>query len=106
MRLIDADAEIARIDKEIEKYEARILYLQIKKNEEPENNYNDWDEKIKQYERDILDCKKEIRMLRSYQTAYDPDKVVDTVREDCYQMGFDESQTEIIVEDVKGGGME
>ena len=76
MRLIDADAEIAKIGKDIEKYEARIIWLQNKKNEEPENNYNDWDEKIEQCERNILDCKKETRALKSYSTAYDPDKVV------------------------------
>lgn len=45
-------------------------------NEEPSNNYNDWDEKIEQCERNILDCKKEIKMLRSYRTAYDVDKVL------------------------------
>lgn len=82
MRLIDADAEIAKINKEIEQYETRIIWLQNKKSEEPENNYNDWDEKIEQCERNILDCKKEIRRLRSYQTAYNPDKVVENLDEE------------------------
>lgn len=36
----------------------------------------------------------------------DIEKVVDVVREDCYSMGFDESQTEIIIEDVRKGGVE
>ena len=79
MRLIDTDAEIAKIEKEIEKYEVRIVYLEDKRNEEPDNNYNDWDEKIKQCKRDILDCKKEIRMLRSYRTAYDVDEIVEQI---------------------------
>ena len=37
-------------------------------------------------------------------TAYDVEKVVDAVRVDCYSMGFDESQTEIIVGDIRKGG--
>lgn len=76
MRLIDATAEIAKINKEIKKYEARIIHLQNKRNEEPDNNYNDWDEKIKQCERNIFDCKKEIKRLRSYSIAYDVVKVM------------------------------
>jgi hypothetical protein len=40
-------------------------------------------------------------------TVYDVEKVVEDVRKDCYSMGFDESQTEIIVNDiVKAGGVE
>ena len=35
----------------------------------------------------------------------DVEKVVDVVREDCYSMGFDESQTEIIIEDARKGGV-
>lgn len=37
--------------------------------------------------------------------AYDVEKVVDDVREDCYSMGFDESQTEIIIKDIRKGGV-
>ena len=39
-------------------------------------------------------------------TAYDVEKVVDHVRQDCYSMGFDESQTEIVVADIRKGGVE
>lgn len=123
MRLIDADAQIEKIEKEIEKYEARIIYLENKKEEEPNNNYNDWNEKIEQCERDILDCKKEIRMLRSYQTAYDLDKVVEKLEEltelaykrmidtpsysPCYKRySAQYSVRKEFLEIVKGGGAE
>lgn len=39
-------------------------------------------------------------------TAYDVEKVVEQVRCDCYTMGLDESQTEIIVNSVRNGGVE
>lgn len=46
-------------------------------------------------------------LIKKQPTVYDVEKVVDVVREDCYSMGFDESQTEIIVNDiVKAGGVE
>ena len=118
MRLIDADAEITKIDKEIEKYETRIIWLQNKKNEEPENNYNDWDEKIEQCERNILDCKKEIRMLQNYSVAYDADKVVEQILNIAVDVFgsrsggktlFAKTLSEyrrMVIEIVKGGGME
>ena len=40
-------------------------------------------------------------LIDSQPTAYDVDKVIDQVRQDCYSMGLDESQTEIIVDNVK-----
>lgn len=39
-------------------------------------------------------------------TAFDLDNVVDSVRVTCYQMGFDESQIEIIVDGIRNGGKE
>ena len=39
-------------------------------------------------------------------TAYDVEKAVETARENCYQMGFDESQTEIVVDIIRNGGKE
>lgn len=43
--------------------------------------------------------------IRELPTVYDVEKVVEIVRVDCYTMGFDESQTEIIVEDIRKGGI-
>lgn len=51
----------------------------------------------------ILKAKCFIEDVDSVPVAYDLDKVVDKVRESCYEMGFDESQTEVIVNEVKGG---
>ena len=39
-------------------------------------------------------------------TDYDVEKVVEDVRIDCCAMGFDDSQIEIIVKDVRNGGKE
>lgn len=47
-----------------------------------------------------------IRLIKEQPTAYDVEKVVEIVRVDCYTMGFDESQTEIIVEDIRKGGID
>lgn len=44
--------------------------------------------------------------VQNSKTAYDVEKVVDVVREDCYSMGFDESQTDIVVKDIRKGGVE
>lgn len=46
-----------------------------------------------------------IRLIKEQPTAYDVEKLVEIVRVDCYTMGFDESQTEIIVEDIRKGGI-
>ena len=40
-------------------------------------------------------------LIESQPTAYDMDKVIDQVRQYCYLMGLDESQTEIIVDNIK-----
>ena len=45
-------------------------------------------------------------MIENQSTTFDVDKVVDSVRVACYQMGFDESQTEIIVDEIRNGGKE
>lgn len=52
------------------------------------------------------DVRKIMWVLCYTPTAYDIEKVVDVVREDCYSMGFDESQTKIIIGDVRKGGVE
>lgn len=110
MRLIDTDAEIARIKEEIKGYEERRLELKEKMEAEPNNNYNDWLEKIKQCEINISDCKKEIRMLISYSTAYDVDEVVRKL-ELCQLSNKGEYKhlnMPIVkaIEIVKGGGVE
>ena len=46
-----------------------------------------------------------ISIIAKQATAYDIEKVVHSVRADCYTMGFDESQTEILVDDVRKGGV-
>lgn len=55
-------------------------------------------------------CKDIIEMcrnvIRTEPTAYDLEKAVDSVRITCYTMGLDESQTEILVDDVRKGGVE
>ena len=45
-------------------------------------------------------------LVDSIPTAYDVEKVVEDVRIDCCAMGFDDSQIEIIVKDVRNGGKE
>lgn len=47
-----------------------------------------------------------IGTIKEQPTAYNPEKVVEIVSVDCYSMGFDESQTEIIVEDIRKGGID
>ena len=44
-------------------------------------------------------------LIEMFPTAYNIEKVVEIVRVDCYSMGFDESQAEIIVEDIRKGGI-
>ena len=82
MRLIDADALIEAMDKRY--------------NEKKDIVPNNLAEGFMQME----------KLIKEQPTAYDIEKVVDVVREDCYSMGFDESQTEIIIEDVRKGGVE
>lgn len=36
-------------------------------------------------------------------TAYDIEKVIEKVRTDAYTMSFDESQVEILIDDIKQG---
>lgn len=51
-------------------------------------------------------AEKMVHLINRWPTAYDVEKVVDHVRQDCYSMGFDESQTEIVVADIRKGGVE
>lgn len=47
-----------------------------------------------------------LQFVEKQPSAYDVEKVVEDVRIDCCAMGFDESQAEIIVVDIRNGGKE
>ena len=108
MRLIDADAEIARIEQEIQRIDKRIEQYEELIEKEPLNTILEQeiqriDKRIKQYEELIekeplntihnfavkleqcyknkAHCKAEIATLKSYATAYDVDKVVEQLEE-------------------------
>ena len=67
MRLIDAEAEIERIEKEIEGITAKID--EWERNRKDREGYHDVDAEIAQYRANITDCKAEIASLRNYQTV-------------------------------------
>lgn len=74
MRLIDAEAEIKKIEEEIERsYKAIGRWRSRRK---AGINLYEIEEKIRQIKNDIVDCKREIRMLKTYTTAYDPETVI------------------------------
>ena len=79
MRLIDADAEIKKIEEEIQHTEKIIEQWRSRKI--PRKNLYDIDKNIRKLERNITDCKIEIRILKNYTTAYDPDKVIEELKE-------------------------
>ena len=74
MRLIDADAEIAKIEQEIQKAKSRIK--EWEENREDRGGYHNIDEKISQFKNNILQAQIEIKCLKGYSTAYDVDKEV------------------------------
>ena len=74
MRLIDADAEIKKIEEEIKRsYKAIDRW---RSGRMPGSSLYDIDTKIRQIKNNIMDCKREIRMLKSYTTAYDVNQVL------------------------------
>lgn len=74
MRLIDADAEIKKIEEEIERsYKAIDRW---RSRGMPGSSLYDIDVKVRQIKNNIADCKREIRMLKSYTTAYNPEAIV------------------------------
>lgn len=75
MRLIDADAEITKIEEEIQRLRKAIERWQSRQLEG--STLYDTDEKIQELQNNITDCRMEIRILRSYTTAYDVQKVLD-----------------------------
>ena len=75
MRLIDVDAEIARIEEEIMKLTKAIVRWQARKFEE--STLYDIDAKIQELQNNRTDCRVEIQTLRNYKTAFDVGKVIE-----------------------------
>ncbi len=74
MRLIDADAEIKKIEEEIKRsYKAIDSW---RSGGMPDSSLYDIDEKVRRIKRNIEDCRIEIKMLKSYTTAYNPEAIV------------------------------
>lgn len=74
MRLIDADAEIKKIAEEIKRsYKAIDRW---RSGRMPGSSLYDIDEKVRRIKRNIEDCRMEIKMLKSYTTAYNPEAIV------------------------------
>lgn len=74
MRLIDADAEIKKIEEEIKRSYKAIDRWRSRRM--PGSSLYDIDAKVRQIKNNIADCKREIHMLKSYATAYDPEAIV------------------------------
>ena len=79
MRLIDVDAEIARIEEEIMKLTKAIVGWQARKFEE--STLYDIDAKIQELQNNRTNCRVEIRTLRNYKTAFDVEKVIEQLNE-------------------------
>ena len=77
MRLIDADAEIARIEHEIQRIDEQIEKYENLIEKEPLNTIHNFANKLEQCYKNKAHCKAEIATLKSYATAYDVDKVVE-----------------------------
>lgn len=74
MRLIDADAEIKKIEEEIKRsYKAIDRW---RSGRMPGSSLYDIDEKVRRIKRNIEDCRMEIKILKSYTTAYNPEAIV------------------------------
>lgn len=74
MRLIDADAEIKKIEEEIKRsYKAIDRW---RSGGMPGSSPYDIDEKVRRIKRNIENCRIEIKMLKSYTTAYNPEAIV------------------------------
>lgn len=109
MRLIDADAEILKIEAEIERIKERIK--EWEENRADRSSY-DVDAKIKDLHRNISDAKTEIRTLKHYATAYDVDKVVEQLKDRSVlarPVGWSKSYELLTLDEateiVKGGGV-
>ena len=108
MRLIDADAEIAKIEQEIESTKARIK--EWEDNRKDRGGYYNVDAEIKQLKSNITQARVEIACLKSYNTAYDVNKVVEHLENEhinCYRPGDYKYNNGIdkAIEIVKVGGV-
>lgn len=108
MRLIDADAEISKIEAEIEQTRERIKEWEENR---ADRSLYDVDEKIRDLNRNIIDAKTEIKILKCYATAYDVDKVVEQLNDRSVlarPVGWSKSYEIITLDDaieiVKAGG--
>lgn len=81
MRLIDADAEIVRIEQEMQRIDAKIERLKKMAVKEQFNTLHNFEKELEQCYRNKADCKTEITTLKNYQTAYDVDKVIERLEE-------------------------
>lgn len=107
MRLIDADAEIKKIEEEIQ--HAEEIKEQWKLRRIPGNSLYDIDEKIRRLERNITDCKIEIRILKNYTTVYDPDKVIEELKDSTVEFELFGTRSDYVeinhaIEIIKRGG--
>lgn len=109
MRLIDADAEIARIEQEIQRINDKIERLKKLIANEPLNTIHNFTNKLEQCYRDKADCRAEIATIRNYQTAYDVDRVVERLEANSMYVQ-EEIEPYVMLDDaveiVKSGGME
>ena len=108
MRLIDADAEIKKIEEEIERAYKAIERCKTRKM--PGSSLYDIDAKVRQIKYNIMDCKREIRMLKSYTTAYNPDKAAEELKDCAVEFelfGICSDYVEInrAIEAIKRGGI-
>ena len=108
MRLIDADAEILKIEAEIERIKERIKKWE--ENRADRSSY-DVEEKIKDLHRNISEAKIEIRTLKHYATAYDGDEVVEQLNDRSvlarpagWIRSYELLTLDDVIEIVKGGG--
>lgn len=84
MKLIDADAEIEKIEQEIQRALARIK--EWEDNREDRGGYHNIDAKIERFKSNINQARAEIACLESYSTAYDVDNVVEQLEKENAEM--------------------
>lgn len=112
MRLIDADAEIEKISEEMTRAMAEIARWERRKTDADTTLY-DIEAKIVQLQKNIVDCNKEIKILRLYNTAYDVDKIIKQLERRSVlsrPVGWTKSYEIVTLKDaieiVKDGGVE
>lgn len=112
MRLIDADAEIEKMSEEMTRAMAEIARWERRKTDADTTLY-DIEAKIVQLQKNIVDCNKEIKILRLYNTAYDVDKIIKQLERRSVlsrPVGWTKSYEIVTLKDaieiVKDGGVE